>query len=64
MGDKKSAVQIDTATNAILIAGQLAGLAFRLDAAALEKFLESPPKYFRYEKECRAAIEFRKAIHG
>ena len=46
----------------ILLAGRLAGLASRLDAEALEKFLESPPRDFRYEKNCRAAIAFKRAI--
>jgi hypothetical protein len=50
--------------NSILIAGQLASLACRLNTIALEKFLAAPPKDFRYEKLCRAAIAFRKAVHG
>jgi len=48
--------------NAVLIAGQLAGLASRLDVDALERFLDSKPADFLYEKQCRAAIQFRKTV--
>jgi hypothetical protein len=48
---------------ALLVAGQLAGLASRLNVAELEKYLANrPPPDFNYEKLCRAAIEFVKAI--
>ena len=53
---------LDSINYAILIAGQLCGMASRLDVAALEKFLQSNPKDFRYVKQCRAAIEFRRAV--
>jgi hypothetical protein len=47
---------------ALLIAGQLFGLATRLDADALERFLDSKPKDFYHEATCRAAIAFRRSI--
>ena len=55
---------LDDESKAIIEAGYLAAIAKDLDVNALEKFLESKPSDFRYEKECRAAIEFRKAIYG
>jgi len=50
--------------NALLVAGQLAGLSQWLDADALERFLASKPEDFRYEAMCRAAIEFKRATFG
>jgi len=47
---------------AILVAGQLAGIAHQLDANALEKWLNTNPKDFNYETWCRAAIAFKRAI--
>jgi hypothetical protein len=61
---KKATKHQYAVTNSLILAGELMGLAYKLDARALEKFLESPSPDFRYEKECRAAIEFRKAVHG
>lgn len=53
-------------TNAIFVAGQLGGLICQLDADALEEFLNSPDRdkieKFRYEKHCRAAINFKREI--
>lgn len=48
--------------NAILTAGQLAGMSFRLDADALEKWLDTNPEDFKYKKLCRAAIAFKRAV--
>jgi hypothetical protein len=52
----------DNITVQLLIAGELAGRATRLDVDVLERFLESKPQEFRYEATCRAAIAFRRAI--
>jgi hypothetical protein len=49
-------------TNAVFVAGQLNGMAYHLNANALEKFLETAPNEFRYGSLCRAAIAFRRAI--
>jgi hypothetical protein len=45
--------------NAVFIAGQLAGIAFRLNSKSLEHFLDHvADDDFRYHALCRAAIEF------
>jgi len=49
--------------NAVLIAGELAGLSFKLNADALEKWLDTKPEGFNYESWCRAAIAFKRAVH-
>lgn len=41
---------------AILTAGEIMGVASRLDAVALEFFLDSNPQDFRYEANCRAIL--------
>ena len=56
--------ELEGIESALLISGQLMGLAMRLDADLLERFLESKPAGFRYEETCRAAIEFRRAIYN
>ena len=48
--------------NALLVAGELAGLALHLDVEALEKFLENAPSDFKYTKLAKAALEFAKVI--
>jgi hypothetical protein len=47
---------------ALLVAGQLAGIAHQLDADGLERWLNTNPKEFNYETWCRAAIAFKRAI--
>jgi hypothetical protein len=60
--DLVEVLHLDEESKAVLIAGQLAGLCANLDDKALEKFLDHAPDDFRYEKACRAAIKFRRAI--
>jgi hypothetical protein len=45
--------------SSVFVAGELAGLAMRLDVKALEQFLDGHPAGFGYEAICRAAIRFR-----
>ena len=47
---------------AILLAGQLAGIGFNLEADLLERWLNTNPKDFKYENWCRAAIAFKRAL--
>jgi hypothetical protein len=47
---------------ALIIAGELAGLASRLDTDALEAYLVAPDADFLCERLCRAAIIFTKAV--
>lgn len=49
---------------ALFLVGQLAGIACKLNVAALEKFLTAPPGDFRYQKEALAALTFAKTIRG
>jgi hypothetical protein len=55
-------MKLDQQQTALLVAGELFGVAQRLDVAALEKYLENPESDFRYERHCHAAIEFRRAL--
>lgn len=49
--------------NAIIVVGELAGVASRLDVQVLEKYLaDKPPFDFKYAKLCKAAIKFAKEI--
>jgi hypothetical protein len=45
--------------NALLIAGELTGLAMRLDVHALEEFLRKQPAGFYFVDVCRAALRYR-----
>ena len=49
---------------AIYLAGEMAGIVSRLDADALEKWLDTKPEGFNYERTCRAAIAFKRAIEA
>ncbi len=60
--DGKCACQEAGPSQAIFAAGELAAMTFKLDAEALERWLNTNPKGFRFEKECRAAIAFKRAI--
>jgi len=61
MPDKEDKTQPEV-QNAILVAGQLIGISLKLDADSLEKWLNTKPKGFNYEKHCRAAIAFKRAL--
>jgi hypothetical protein len=42
--------------------GQMVGMAYQINVAELEKYLENHPKDFFYVKECKAVLEFAKAV--
>lgn len=51
-------------SNALFTAGELGGLAMRLNVPALEKFLSKPNPEFRYTKLTQAALVFAKAVQN
>lgn len=53
---------MDDLQKALLVAGQLYGLAMTLDVETLETFLDSKPKGFNWEPTCRETIKFRRAL--
>lgn len=59
MNNEDTKAEVD---NAILICGQLTGLAMRLNEDALEKWIDSNPEHFRYVKLCRPAIAFKREL--
>jgi hypothetical protein len=60
--DSRPRLKVGDLANAHLLAGELWGLAMRLDADLLEKFLRNPPADFRYASICQAAINFRREL--
>lgn len=48
--------------DALINAGLLVGVAYKLDINALEEMLKTPDPDFRYTKECEAVIRFAKEV--
>jgi hypothetical protein len=46
----------------IFLAGEMHGLARRIDADALEKYLENAPSWFAFTDQCRAVIQFCRGL--
>ena len=61
---KRTRSEIIEESNAIFTAGQLMGLATRLNYDALERFLSKPNPDFRYTREAQAALLFAKAVQN
>lgn len=47
---------------ALFLSGEMAGMISRLDADALELWLNTKPEGFNYERTCRAVIAFKRAL--
>ena len=52
-----------TQSEALLIAGEMAGMASRLDDNALEEFLKTAPPDFVHTAACKAVIAYKRAIY-
>jgi hypothetical protein len=47
---------------AIMQAGEIFGLMVKLDAQALEQYLATNPRGFRYRESCELLLEYRKKL--